>query len=126
MNEDLILSMARPYVKDASITYEQFEIIYDMLSLKEQYTVTEILYRNGINLVDKDAYILEMDEELDKDDMEEFQVLYDEGIFKDSHYWEDDEKNLVVKQNIKQSNEILCTLVQQGNKQAIQDRKSVV
>ena len=121
MNEDLILSMARPYVKDASITYEQFEIIDDMLSLKEQYTVTEILYRNGINLVDKDAYILEMDEELDKDDMEEFQVLYDEGIFKDSHYWEDDEKNLVVKQNIKQSNEILCTLVQQGNKQAIQD-----
>ena len=121
MNEDLILSMARPYVKDASITYEQFESIYDMLSLKEQYTVTEILYRNGINLVDKDAYILEMDEELDKDDIEEFQVLYDEGIFKDSHYWEDDEENLVVKRNIKQSNEILCTLVQQGNKQAIQD-----
>lgn len=79
MNEDLVLSMARPYVKDDSITYEQFESIYDMLSLKEQYTVTEILYRNGINLVDEDeqidenAYIFEVDEGLDEGNTEGFQ-----------------------------------------------------
>lgn len=127
MNEDLILSMAQPYVNDGSITYEQFESIYDMLSLKEQYIVSEILYRNGINLVDEaeqideDAYVIEMDKELDEDGAEEHQVLYDERLFMDSHYLEDDEENLVVNRNIKQSNEILCTLIQQGNKQAEQD-----
>lgn len=127
MNEDLILSMVQPYVKDGSITYEQFDNIYDMLSLKEQYTVTDIFYRNGINLVDEDeqidedTYILETDEDLDEGNAGEFQVLYDDGLFKDSYYSEDDENNLVINRNIKQSNEILCTLIQQGNKQAIQD-----
>ena len=127
MNENLILSMARPYVKDGSITYEQFDGIYDMLSLKEQYAVLEILYKNGINLVDKeeqideDAYIIETDEELDEDNIEEVQVLYDEGLFRDSHYSEDDKENLAVNKNVKQSNEILCTLIQQGNRQAVQD-----
>ena len=126
MNEDLILSMAQPYVENSSITYEQFDSIYDMLSQKEQYTVSEILYRNGINLVDReeqtdeDAYILETDEQLE-DDTEEFQILYDDRLFKDSHYPEDGENNLVINRNIKQSNEILCTLIQQGNKQAVQD-----
>lgn len=51
MNEHLILSMAEPYVKDSSITYDQFENIYSMLSLREKYDVTEILYNNGINLM---------------------------------------------------------------------------
>ncbi|MCH5250629.1 MAG: sigma-70 family RNA polymerase sigma factor [Lachnospiraceae bacterium] len=127
MNEDLILSMAQPSVKDGSITYEQFENIYDMLSLREQYTVLEILYRKGITLVDEneqideDTYILETDEVLDEDDIEGLPVLYDEGLFKDSYYLEDDEENPVVNRNIRQSNEILCTLIQQGNKQAAQD-----
>ena len=124
MNENLILSMVQPYVKDDSITYEQFDRIYDMLSLKEQYTVTEILYRNGINLVDEDeqinedAYIFEVNEDLDEKNTEEFQILYNERLFKDSYYLQDD---LVVNRNIKQSNEILCTLIQQGNRQAVQD-----
>lgn len=127
MNEGLILSMARPYVKDDSITYEQFESIYDMLSLKEQYTVTEILYRNGINLVDEDeqidedVFIFEVNEDIDEENTYEFQILYNEGLFKDSYYLEDGEENLIVNRNIKQSNEILCTLVQQGNRQAEQD-----
>lgn len=127
MNEELILSMARPYVKDDSITYEQFYSIYDMLSLREQYTVTEILYRHGINLVDEDeqidenAYILEVNGGLDEENTEGFQILYDEELFKDSFYSEDDEEKLVINRNIKQSNEILCILIQQGNKQAEQD-----
>lgn len=126
MNEDLILSMAQPYVENGSITYEQFDSIYDMLSLREQYTVSEILYRNGINLVDREeeidgeAYILETDEQIE-DDAEEFQVLYDEGLFQDRNYSNDDNYDLVINRNIKQSNEILCTLIQQGNKQAEQD-----
>lgn len=127
MKEDLILSMVQPYVKDGSITYEQFDVIYDMLSLKEQYAVSEILYKNGIYLVDEEeqideeAYIIEKDEELDGDYKEEIPILYDEELFKDSHYLDDDKENLVVSKDIKQSNEILCTLIQQGNRQAVQD-----
>lgn len=126
MNEDLILSMAQPYVENSSITYEQFDSIYDMLSLREQYTVSEILYRNGIHLIDReeqidgDTYILETEEQMEED-TEAFQVLYDEGLFKDSNYSEDENDNLIINRNIKQSNEILCTLIQQGNKQAEQD-----
>lgn len=118
--------MAQPYVENSSITYEQFDRIYDMLSLKEQYRVAEILYKNGINLLDKgeqsdgDAYILETDEEIE-DDVEDFQVLYDEGLFQDNNYLDSDKNDIVINRNIKQSNEILCILIQEGNKQAEQD-----
>lgn len=47
MNEHLILSMAEPYVKDGSITYDQFENIYSMLFLREKYDVTETSTRMG-------------------------------------------------------------------------------
>lgn len=128
MNEEIILRMAVPYVKDGAITYEQFDSIYDMLSLKEKYAVSDILYRNGINLIDEDekideeTYILETedDQDLDEDDViEKFRIMYDEEVFKDSYYSENEA--LVANRNIKQSNEILCTLIQQGNKQAVQD-----
>lgn len=144
MNENLILSMAKPYVENSAITYEQFNNIYDMLSLREQYAVSEILYRNGILLVDGEGLTEEETEErteeeteeeeqiaeaadiletdgLLEDEPEEFQVLYDEGLFQDSHYAGEDENNLIINRNIKQSNEILCVLIQQGNKQAEQD-----
>ena len=122
MNEEVILSMAQPYVKDGSITYKQFDSIYDMLSLKEQYIISEILYKNGINLVDdEEVYILEADEGLDEEEIEDFKILYDEGLFRDSYYLEREEEDLVINRKIRQSNEILCTLIQQGNMQATQD-----
>ncbi len=127
MNEDIILSMAHPYVKDGSITYRQFESIYDMLSLKEQYAVLEILYQKGINLVDdeeridEDGYLLETDEDFGQSDEEEFHILYDAGLFRDGCDLGNSEENLVETQNIRQSNEILCALIQQGSRQALQD-----
>ena len=133
MNEHLIFSMAEPYVKDGSITYDQFDNIYSMLSLKEKYDVTEILYKNGIDLIaeeertGKDGFIL--DAEIEDDDFDEdvvgeqdpFSVLYDTSLFKDSNFNPDVPETLVVNRNVKQSNEILCTLIQQGNLQATQD-----
>ena len=133
MNEHLILSMAEPYVKDGSITYDQFENIYSMLSLREKYDVTEILYKNGIDLIgeeeqaDKDSFILDADiedDEIEEDSTEtgdEFSILYDTGLFKDSNFNSELPETLVVNRNVKQSNEILCTLIQQGNMQATQD-----
>ena len=133
MNEHLILSMAEPYVKEGSITYNQFENIYSMLSLKEQYVVTEILNKNGIDLIaeeertDKDDFILEA--EIDEDEFDNdiesewnpFSVRYDTSLFKDSNFNPEIPENLVVNRNVKQSNEILCTLIQQGNLQSTQD-----
>lgn len=125
MNEEIILSMARPYVKDSAITYSEFDNIYNMLSIKEQYEVTDILFRNGINLIDEEEkideefFILESDE-VDKED--DFEILYDESIFKDSGASIEDENEILsINHNIKQSNDILCHLIQEGNKQAIQD-----
>jgi RNA polymerase primary sigma factor len=123
MNEAIVLSMASPYVKDGSITYEEFDNIYSMLSMKEKYGVVEILYRNGINLIDAneriDADEFVLDAELDSEN-ENFDILYDESIFKDNEV-SDESDVLLVNQNIRQSNSILCSLIQEGNKQAEQD-----
>jgi len=128
MNEEIILGMANPYVKDGAITYDEFDRIFAILSRKEQYAVTDILYKNGINLVDDyvgdDVLVLDVDsaDESDEDfDNSSFQVLYDESLFKDQDIHERQTEILVVNKNIRQSNEILCSLIQQGNRQAVQD-----
>ena len=55
MNEQLVLDMARPFVKDGRLTYEQFDVIYDMLSRREQYQVVEILFCHDIELFDEET-----------------------------------------------------------------------
>lgn len=120
MNEEIILQMVEPYVKDGTITYDQFDSLFNILSLREQYGVVELLYKNGIDLVDEqigeDSLVLDIE---DNGENEGFEILYDESIFKDSP----DFKNeyLVNNKVIKQSNEILCALIQQGDRQAEQD-----
>lgn len=121
MNEEIILKMVEPYVKDNSITYDQFENIFKILSKQEQYTVVEILYKKGVNLVDEqvnvDSFVLDLDENGQND--EPFEVLYDGSIFEDSIDFQNE--ILITNKTVKQSNEILCALIQQGNRQAAQD-----
>lgn len=105
--------MARPYVKDGFITYEEFNHIYEMLSQGEKDTVVDILYNNGIDRIDAD----EQDEDAD----DKFEVLYDDGLFKDTGFNAQNPKPVVVNEVVKQSNEILCAMIQQGNLQAEQD-----
>ena len=125
MNEEIVLGMVRPYVKDGAITYGEFDRIFSILSQKEQYTVTDILYKNGIDLIDAHVEdgVLVLDVESGDgfaEDVEgvEFEVLYDGALFKDRGGRED---QVDVYKNIRQSNEILCSLIQQGNRQAVQD-----
>lgn len=124
MREDIILQMVQPYVKDGAITYDEFEGLFDILSLKEQYAVTDVLYSNGINLIDKHIDVAELNleaiTEIESDSNDEFEILYDELLFKDAGFSEADE-NLTISKEIKQSNEILCNLIQQGSRQAVQD-----
>lgn len=126
MNESIVLSMAQPYVNDSALTYDDFENIFSILSLREQYNVIEILFKNGINLIDEhveEALLLDVDDTEDDGSLsdEEFEILYDDSIFKDQSETESGFDNLVIHRDIRQSNEILCVLIQEGNRQAVQD-----
>lgn len=128
MNEEIILSMVTPYIKDGAITYDEFDQLFQFLSRKEQYMVSEILFNNGINLVDshvsEDTVVLNIDDEdefIDNYSADDFEVLYDEDIFRDSSSSTNASEQLVFNKKIHQSNEILCHLIQQGSRQAKQD-----
>lgn len=128
MNEEIILGMVKPYIKDSAITYDEFDRIFSILSRKEQYAVTDVLYKNGIDLVDAqiedDTLVLDVDNgDESAEDFEDdgFDVLYDESLFMDKGACEERPESLIIYKNIRQSNEILCSLIQQGNQQAAQD-----
>lgn len=128
MNEEIILSMAKTYVKDSAITYDEFDQLFSILSRKEQYQVSELLFQNGINLVDshvsENTIVLDVD---DKDDFvddypnEEFEMLYDDYLFRDKNSGNSQYEELTLNKEVRQSNEILCHLIQQGSRQAEQD-----
>ena len=134
MNEEIILKMVEPYIKEASITYEEFDNLFVMLSRKEQYSVLDLLEKNHIDIrPDEDEEDFEdIDEEPSNEELETieqdieiedgFEILYDDAIFMNKD--EEDEgrvRNLEIKTYVKQSNEILCKLIQEGNEQAKQD-----
>ena len=132
MNKQLIIDMARPYVKDGFITYEEFDHIYEMLSLKEKHAVVDILYNNGIDLIDADEqadgekFVLDADDDVydgseDEAADDKFEVLYDDGLFRDTGFKSQKPEPIVVNKDVKQSNEILCVMIQQENLQAEQD-----
>lgn len=127
MNEEIILEMSTPYVKDSAMTYGDFDKIFSFLSLREQYAVTDILYKNGIDLVDNhvedEQVVFDVDKEIitAEDFEEDFEILYDDTIFKDKNISDTYNGNSSFDKTIKQSNEILCYLIQQGNSQAAQD-----
>lgn len=125
MNNEIILSMIQPYTRDGTITYSEFEKIFSFLSLREKYDVVEILTQQDIILIDDqmDEDIVGLDFE-DLDDIEEddgIEILYDESLFKDKGDVDSNHEYLLIPRTVKQSNEILCSLIQQGNRQAMQD-----
>lgn len=128
MNEGIILGMAKPYVKDGAITYDEFDRLFSILSRKEQYKVCDILFNNGIDLVDShvadDAIVpdIDIEDELPEDfSADDFEVLYDKDLFRDKASGSVSPEELVFNKKVSQSNEILCHLIQQGSRQAAQD-----
>ena len=110
MNVPLILEIAKPFIKDNTITYDEFAQLYEFLSRREQYDVVEILHNNGINLVDAE-------ESPNIDHC----INHSSDLFMDKVPLADITEDVVVKDYVSQSNEILCGLIQGGNKQAKQD-----
>ena len=132
MNEQLILDMAKPFVKDGRLTYEQFEVIYDMLSRREQYQVVEILFCHDIELFDEEALddeeILELDEDESEEQSDEERSELDKDVIRaqvDRLFSTSGASSVlpadIAAGSIKQSNAILCYLFQQGNMQAAQE-----
>ncbi len=128
MNEEIILSMVKPYVKDVAITYDEFDQLFSILSRKEQYKVSEVLFNNGINLVDsqvtEDELVLAIDSEdelMDDFSDNKSEIRCDDQLFRDKSCSNSHFEELIFNKNIRQSNEILCHLIQQGSRQAAQD-----
>lgn len=117
MNEKIILNMVKPYLINNGLLYSNFIRIFNMLSVKEQCSVSDILEKNGITIFDVD------------DEMENniFEILYDSSIFIDdfSEFERNRDKeislNLNTNKKSNQSNEILCVLIQKGDTLAKQD-----
>ena len=138
MDEKIILKMVVPYLKDSSVTYEEFDNLFEMLSRKEQYEIKKKKKKNNIELRPDEEDDNDFDESTDEPSKEElesleadidkedgFDILYDDAIFIDEDYDVDeaDSKSsyLEIKTKVNQSNEILCKLIQEGNGQAKQD-----
>ena len=137
MNERIIMGMVAPYLKGNTLTYQEFEQIFSMLSIKEQYGVLEILDSKQIELVDSYTDEVKVKEEKPPEeisDIEEdvFELLYDDDIFSDDREDTDDQKAkseneehkseyLKVRRKIHLSNRVLIGMIKEGDAQAKQD-----
>ncbi|SCW67218.1 RNA polymerase primary sigma factor [Ruminococcaceae bacterium YRB3002] len=114
MNENLVYEMIKPYVKDNTLTYTVFFRLFDVLQKPEQYQIINLIEdKFNIELVDDtdiDVSALD-DEEIDEN---EFNELYDKGIFANKAISECDGLDY------RQANEILCALIHEGNEAAKQ------
>lgn len=116
MNEEVILNMVKPYLNNKSITYDQFESIFSMLDLKEQYGVIRVLIKYNINLSDDEEQ--SASEEIGK---VKFEILYDNSVFFNEESYELDKEYLQQNRQVKQSNPTLCKLIQDGHQFAKQE-----
>lgn len=135
MNEKIIMSMVAPYLKGNTLTYQEFERIFSMLSLKEQYGVLEILDKNQIELLESYADVDEerkSPEQTSDNEEDEFELLYEDDIFSGDNDEADDQKirsgseehkteYLKVRRKVLLSNRGLIRMIQEGDDQAKQD-----
>lgn len=141
MNTELILKMVQPYLRNNQISFKDFKRLFAFLSSQEQYLVVDVLITHNIEFISDDGnkydyygdgvvkdsgtneeereLNLEIAESVEDEAEDDFEILYNQDIFKDKTI---PKSNFVASyKDIKQSNEILCTLIQQGNEQAKQD-----
>lgn len=108
MNKALLLSLIKPYQKNNELTYDDFDKVFSkLLSRQNQYQVAERLEEMGIRLVDEIT--------------EEPSPVKKEKISKVEKKNSSSQMPLVVHDRVKQSNIILCRLIQKGDCQACQD-----
>lgn len=134
MNEDVVYKLIKPYIKNNTISYKVFFSLFHFLRKADQYQVINLIEdKFGIHVCDEvpedstipvksntteispsdpeEDNVLEQFE-IDQDTEDEFDQLYDKGAFINDNYPERTELNL------KQSNERLCALIQEGDELA--------
>ena len=124
----MLCKKAKPFTKSGYLTYNKFDDLYGLLPLKKRYEIVEELFSQGIELVDEEnvsnteeIFIYDLTDSLNRTAEGKnnyFKTLYNEEIFLDKTK---SQKYLIINRNIKQTNEILCSLIQKGNMQAKQD-----
>lgn len=114
INKDMILDMVKSYLQENSLTYDQFGEIFKFLSKKEQYKVTDILAENNIILTDEKIVVDIGNDELSIEDKIHKKTS---NVFTDEESYEE----VYTSKNIKQTNEVLCALIQEGNQLARQN-----
>lgn len=129
MNESIIMGMVAPYLKEGELTYHEFEQIFSMLSLQEQYGVLEILDNNNIELVESHNASKEAQQPKEEHpEADEFELLYDDDLFSDSSSDIEQPKekkhepeHLIIRKKVHLSNRTLIKMIQEGDAQARQD-----
>lgn len=128
LNDNNYYQLAQPYVKSGYMTYDDFDKVFCEYSRKKQYEIVETLFSLGVELFDGNSPAIDIVSSTIEDltdptniteeerDSSNFEILYDENIFKDKS-----SKVISIYSNVNQKNETLCKLIQQGNTQARQD-----
>lgn len=123
MTKEQVIGFVKDSIVNNCLTYSEFERIFWFVSLKEQYEIVNHLINANIKLVEN----IEMEAEESNQEITDSLLIDLEDIWSDDNDGFTDEKkndtlsNIVINENVKQSNETLCELIRQGNKQAEQD-----
>ncbi len=131
VNEKKVYELIKPYLKGNTLSYKAFFYIFSFLRQEDQYKVINVIEEKlNIHVCDEEVtssadeqntdlsedpedYVILPDvSEFDEDNEEDFESLYNNGAFVNDNYVERTEMNL------KQSNETLCGLIQQGDELA--------
>lgn len=119
MNEEFILSLIKGKIKNGQLMCQDFKSLFSILSNEKQYEVRNLLTKKGIILVDTfedDA------EECINDELLNSEEISDSDLFKDSYdFFRSNDLNDSIDRTIKQSNEMLCVFIQQGDERAKSD-----
>lgn len=109
------------------LTYTDFSELFQVVSKKRQYQLTDLLFAEGIILVDEynqnesihddsDDIVLPIEE----NDYDEFNFSEEESNDNTDNSY-DNSSRVIQKKAVKQSNEVLCKLFQSGSRQAGND-----
>lgn len=135
INEKKVYELIKPYLKGNTLSYRAFFYVFSFLRQDDQYKIINVIEENlkihvcdeeeqasspadgkdnDISVDPEESIILPDISELDEDgdDDEDFESLYNKNAFINDNYVERTEMNL------KQSNETLCRLIQEGDELA--------
>lgn len=122
LNVNYILQLVSHHVRNKQLTYDDFELTFSFLSQREKYKVVEVLAQNEIELVDEYPEVDTMDEQIFSIGNDEIDSFDENSLFRDEDCNESGtQEATIVRTKVTQSNTLLLSEIQNGNKQALQD-----